>query len=271
MTALQLRLALCAALLATALSWPSVRTAYQQPPRYAQRPLPSAATTKPNPTRIPRPTSGGHYPPRPTSTPSPYRTNASSQQANPSKRAPCPMSGGGSYNRPTATPASTYKPTKTRPPASRRQPSSQRGASSPSRYSPQTAPPYTGSSQGGAPAPARAPAPAPAPAPLRAPAAAPAAAPRPMPLVRPTPSATPTQSSSPTPSPSPSPRPRLPGSSIQLGKANASATGNTTLSVGAEKDRAAAAGNSQGAPIALGAAPGQAAGVIGLLRSTPSL
>ena len=69
---------------------------------------------------------------------------------------------------------------------------------------------------------------------------------------------------SPFPSPSPSSAPpALPGSFISLENTNASATGNKSLSVGAERDQAAAAGNGlEGDFILLGAQPGSAQGVV---------
>eukprot|EP00171_Calliarthron_tuberculosum_P011525 IDg11525t1 len=116
------------------------------------------------------------------------------------------------------------------------------------------------------PAPWNAPAPKPAPA-WRAPSqewAQPA--PAPLQQVPAQQWAPPPQSPSPSASPSSAPAPVLPGSSIQLENTNASATGNNSLSVGAERDRAAAAGNADdGNSIMLGATPGSALGFIGPL------
>lgn len=114
---------------------------------------------------------------------------------------------------------------------------------------------------GPAPAPAWAPAPAPAPAWAPAPAQAPVAQPAAQPWTAP----------SPTSSPMPSVAPPA-GSAIDLGDTEASATGNNTLSVGAEEDKAAAAGNAiDGNSIILAAQPGAALGFTGPLGNIAGL
>ncbi len=127
-----------------------------------------------------------------------------------------------------------------------------------------------------APAPAWAPAPAPAPGPMAQPApgtgAAPVAQPAPAPIAQPAQQPI-AASPSPTPSPSPAPSVAPPaGSSIDLGDTEASATGNNTLSVGAEEDKAAAAGNAiDGNSIILAAQPGAALGFTGPLGGLAGL
>jgi len=280
-TSFLVRFAACALLVANTLAMPTTRMYYAPAPTSPPAPKTSSSGggggsyRKPAPMKKPKTSSG--YPatggchdtpvPKPQTWPQTSSSGGNSGPKAPNsyykpapktqwKPAPKPATASQSFG---SDPAPAWKPKPQTASAG-----GQKWDSGPTQQtSPQTVwrpAPAAAPAQQWAPAPAAAPAQQWAPAPAAAPAQQWAPAPAAAPAQQWVPS-TPTPTSSPSASPWPSPVPPA-GSSIDLGDTEASATGNNTLSVGAEADKAAAAGNGvDGNALILGATPGQAIGI----------